>query len=144
MVEAAIVLPLVMLLVFGIIEWGLAFLTATSTNSAARSGARTASALTKNSSYADQAVLAVTQNMKGALPFATPLELWIYRVDPAVGNTTGYPVGQPGFSGCSTDCTKYTWDGTQWVGPATPVWAASTQQACGSPTAFDSVGVTTS
>ena len=72
MVEAAIVMPLLMLLVFGIIEWGLAFLTATSTNSAARSGARTASALTLNTTYADQARLAVESNLSGAIPFATP------------------------------------------------------------------------
>ena len=63
-------MPLLMLLVFGIIEWGLAFFSATSTNSASRSGARTASALTLNTTYADQARLAVEQNLKGALPFA--------------------------------------------------------------------------
>jgi hypothetical protein len=80
MVEAAIVMPLLMLLVFGIIEWGLAFLTATSTNSAARSGARTASALTLNTTYADQARLAVESNLSGAIPFATPLEMWVYEV----------------------------------------------------------------
>jgi Flp pilus assembly protein TadG len=73
MVEAAIVMPLLMLLVFGIIEWGLAFLSATSTNSAARSGARTASALTLNTTYADQARLAVESNLSSAIPFATPL-----------------------------------------------------------------------
>ncbi len=90
MVEAAIVMPLLMLLVFGIIEWGLAFLTATSTNSAARSGARTASALTLNTTYADQARLAVESNLSGALPFATPLEMWVYEVP--YTNPAGSPV----------------------------------------------------
>ena len=110
MVEAAIVMPLLMLLVFGIIEWGLAFLSATSTNSAARSGARTASALTQNTSYAQQAVLAVEQNLKGALPFATPEELWIYRVPASVLTTPG-PRGQTSFV-CGANCIKYTWNGT--------------------------------
>jgi len=141
MVEAAIVMPLLMLLVFGIIEWGLAFLTATSTNSAARAGARTASALTKNSTYADQAVLAVEQNLKGAIPFATPLEMWVYRVDPSGSNTSGYPVGNPGFSDCTTDCIKYSWNGTDFVATGGPGWSAASQQACGNPTSFDSLGV---
>ena len=121
MVEAAIVMPLLMLLVFGIIEWGLAFLSATSTNSASRSGARTASALTLNTTYADQARLAVEQNLKGALPFATPQELWIYRV-------------------CGTNCIKYTWNGSSFAN-ATGTWPAASMQVCGLPSTFDSVGV---
>ena len=113
MVEAAIVMPLLMLLVFGIIEWGLAFLSATSTNSAARSGARTASASTQNTSYAQQAVLAVEQNLKGALPFATPEELWIYRVPTSSTDDSGFPEGQTSFV-CGANCIKYTWNGTSF------------------------------
>ena len=140
MVEAAIVMPLLMLLVFGIIEWGLAFLSATSTNSAARSGARTASALTLNTTYASQAVMAVSENLKGALPFATPEELWIYRVPPNAPNNSGFPEGQTSWV-CGTNCIKYTWNGTDFV-YASGSWPASSMQVCGvTPDNFDSVGV---
>jgi hypothetical protein len=139
MVEAAIVMPLLMLLVFGIIEWGLAFLSATSTNSAARSGARTASALTQNTSYAQQAVLAVEQNLKGALPFATPEELWIYRVPASSTDDSGFPEGQTSFV-CGTNCIKYTWNGTSFS-LSSGSWPAASQVACGAATGFDAVGV---
>ncbi len=139
MVEAAIVMPLLMLLVFGIIEWGLAFLSATSTNSAARSGARTASALTQNTSYAQQAVLAVEQNLKGALPFATPEELWIYRVPASATDDSGFPEGQTSFV-CGANCIKYTWNGTSFS-LSSGSWPAASQVACGAATGFDSVGV---
>jgi hypothetical protein len=146
MVEAAIVMPLLMLLVFGIIEWGLAFLSATSTNSAARSGARTGSALTFNTNYATQAVAAVEQNLRGALPFATPLEVWVYRVQapanpasPTPAEQTGYPFGQTSWV-CGADCIKYTWDGNNFV-YASGTWPAANQIACGTPTNFDSIGV---
>ena len=139
MVEAAIVMPLLMLLVFGIIEWGLAFLSATSTNSASRSGARTASALTLNTTYADQARLAVEQNLKGALPFATPQELWIYRVPASAIDDSGFPEGQTSFV-CGTNCIKYTWNGSNFAN-ATGTWPAASMQVCGLPSAFDSVGV---
>ena len=36
--------------------------------------------LTLNTTYADQARLAVESNLSGALPFATPLEMWVYEV----------------------------------------------------------------
>ena len=147
MVEAAIVMPLLMLLVFGIIEWGLAFLTATSTNSAARSGARTASALTLNTTYATQAVLAVQQNLSGAIPFATPLELWVYRVPPPLnaGSPTpnelkGFPEGQTSWV-CGTNCIKYTWDGNSFV-YASGAWPLAQMHVCNvAIDQFDGVGV---
>ncbi len=142
MVEAAIVMPLLMLLVFGIIEWGLAFLTATSTNSAARSGARTASALTLNTTYADQARLAVESNLSGAIPFATPLEMWVYEVPYTNPVGSPYPSGQTSWV-CGTNCIKYTWN------PATGhfenpqgAWPAASMVVCGvPPDQFDSVGI---
>ncbi len=141
MVEAAIVMPLLMLLVFGIIEWGLAFLTATSTNSAARSGARTASALTLNTTYADQARMAVESNLSGAIPFATPLELWIYEVPYTSPPGSPYPNGQTSWV-CGTNCIKYTWNAaTSHFDNAQGAWPAASMVVCGTPDTFDSVGV---
>lgn len=140
MVEAAIVMPLLMLLVFGIIEWGLAFLTATSTNSAARAGARTASALTLNTTYADQARLAVESNLSGALPFATPLEMWVYEVPYTNPAGSPFPSGQTSWT-CGANCIKYTWDGTHFVFNSGS-WPAASMVVCGvPPNQFDSVGI---
>ncbi len=142
MVEAAIVMPLLMLLVFGIIEWGLAFLTATSTNSAARSGARTASALTLNTTYADQARLAVESNLSGAIPFATPLEMWVYEVPYTNPAGSPYPSGQTSWT-CGTNCIKYTWNSaTSHFENPQGTWPAASMVVCGvPPDHFDSVGV---
>lgn len=150
LIEAAIVFPVLMLIIFGILEWGLAFMTATNTNSATRAGARAAVAYTRiggaggyvagGTGYDNAAVSAVETAMSGALSSATPLELWVYRVDPT--STNGSPLGSSNFTVCATDCEKFTWNGSRFA-YVSGTWLAQNQNACGSPSSpnWDSLGV---
>lgn len=137
LVEATLVLPLLVLLVFGVVELGLLIDTATVTSNAARNGARLASA-----NYADaenaaerQAVLtsvrvSVEESLNALRANVTPLELWIYEA-----NADGYPGGS-GFDSCSGSCIRYAWDGERFSNP-TGSW--TDPQACG--VELDRVGV---
>src|SRR3979411_162779 len=67
MVEAAIIFPLLMLLLFGIVEFGILFKNVQTVYSATRSGARTASAEPRQASYATDVASAVTTGL-GSVP----------------------------------------------------------------------------
>lgn len=123
LVEAALVLPIMILVVMGIIEFGFAFASSTTTTGSSRSGARLGAAAYATSgtiesnqrAAADQIADTVSADLVG-LTSAEPVGMLIYRADKT--STDGAPVG--GFptddgvaSGCSTDCFRYTWDGTK-------------------------------
>jgi hypothetical protein len=103
LVETAIIIPVLMLLTFGAIEFGIAFRDSAAISSSTRAGARIASASTgaDTAAFNDNAKLAVSDSLKDLMT-ADPQELVIYRAD---GN--GNPPG--GFGGCS-DCMRYTWN----------------------------------
>ena len=145
LVEAAIVFPVLVLLVLGIMEFGLAFASASTTTASSRSGARLAatsypqagSVPVSQRLTADSIAEAVSADLK-ALNNAEPIGMTIYRVDP--NSPTGAPLG--GFpdeglaTGCSANCFRYTWNGSSmtydsggWIKP----------DACGD--AVDSIGV---
>ncbi len=121
MVEAAIVLPVMVLVVMGIIEFGFAFGSASTANGASRSGSRLAAAAYATSgtisanqrAAADQIASTVSADLVG-LTSADPVGLVIYRADP--NSTSGEPVG--GFpaddmvGGCTANCFRYAWDGS--------------------------------
>ena len=138
LVEAAIIMPLLLLLVFGIIEYGLLYKDTSTVSAAAASGARTASTQARTSGYEVNAAAAVS----GALSAsgATPQQLIIYRVE---RNGSNQPVNWSNtqITGC-TACYKFTWDTTnkRWNTP-TGTWLWSAQQACGSTLLTDYVGV---
>ena len=141
-VEAAIVTPVVMALLFGVIELGFVFKDYLAVAGAVRAGVRTASANPRTATFAQVAADTVAAT-GGAMNFSDVTQLWVYKV-----NTTGNkPVGQTDFSNC-TVCVQFRWDtGTQAFVPKTgsldPTWAAITQNACslsiGGP--LDRVGV---
>jgi Flp pilus assembly protein TadG len=135
LVEAAIILPVVLLIVFGIIEWGLAFKDALTVSSATRAGVRTASAMPRQSNMAAQTKAAVEKAV-AALPNGSIQQMWIYKADPS----TGYPDGGSSFSGCTT-CFVYSWDtATQkFVSAGSQTWNYASQSACSG--AVDSVGI---
>jgi hypothetical protein len=111
LIEAALVLPVVLIVVFGIIEVGLLFRSASVTTASTRSGARLGSATYGlNPGYAagtagDQIRQSVEKDLSALQGWARPVELWIYR-----SSTNGDPVG--GI--CGTDCIKFTWDGSRF------------------------------
>lgn len=119
LVEAALVLPVMILVVMGIIEFGFAFASSTTTTGASRSGARlgaaayaTAGTIPANQrTAADQIAATVSADLVG-LTSAEPVGMTIYRADSA--SSDGAPIG--GFpddgmvGGCTTDCFRYLWD----------------------------------
>ena len=128
-VEAAIVTPVVMVLLFGIIELGFVFKDYLAVAGAVRAGVRTASANPRTATFAQVAANKVAQT-GGAMNFSDVQQLWVFKADP----TTGKPTGFTDFSGCTT-CVQFRWDtGTQAfvpkTGPTDPTWNATTQNAC--------------
>lgn len=113
LVEAAIVIPLLILLTFGAIEYGIAFRDSASVASSTRAGARIASALTSAddvcapgtlncTAFAENVSLSVSDSLKD-LTTAEPELLIIYRAGPD-GDVIG-----PKDVNC-TDCYVYKWD----------------------------------
>jgi Flp pilus assembly protein TadG len=137
LVEMALLLPILMIVVFGIIEWSSAYHDASVTADAARAGGRMASAESLNTSYATNAASAVASSLQ-SLPAAAPQELWVYKA-----NSNGYPGSGTNFSTCSTNCIKYTWQSASktfnTASPGGSGWPASSQQVCTEP--FDEVGI---
>jgi hypothetical protein len=137
LVEMTILLPVVLLIVFGVIEFSSAYHDASITADAARAGGRIASAQARNPSYATNAAQAVASALK-TLPSTEPQEMWVYR-----SNTLGYPGSGSDFSACATNCIKYTWNSTtkdwNYSTPGGSGWDASLHQVCQEP--FDEIGI---
>ena len=126
-VEAALVTPLVMLLIFGIIESAFLFKDVLAASSAVRAGVRLASAQPRTTTYAETAANEVAQRV-GALGLGTIEALWVYKA--AAGSDK--PFGRADFGDCST-CVKFTWsDATRTFEPVSPLsgWPAAAQNAC--------------
>jgi Flp pilus assembly protein TadG len=137
LVETVVLLPLVLLIVFGIVEFSSAYHDASVTSDASRAGGRIASAQARNPSYATNAAESVSAALR-TLPNDTPQELWIYRA-----NNEGFPGTGDDFSSCTSSCIRYTWDpgADDWNydAPGGGGWDAATHQVCSEP--FDQIGV---
>ncbi len=139
LVEFAIILPLILLITFGIIEYSYAFNADSTVAQAARAGGRTASALSQDDTQAEQAAGAVGAALQ-TLPANEPQLVWIYKVTA--------PDGSPPDA-CATDCTSFTWDpvGKKFntSAPGGSGWKGSSQNICtdgsGGSKPFDLVGV---
>lgn len=137
MVEAAIVLPLLLVLTAGIVEYGLAFHQSAALAAASRAAARTASAMPKNDQLAANAADSASSQLQGTGE-GTPDEVWIFRVDPL----TNQPYGT--FPNCQ-DCAGFKWDPAQRrFDTSQPIasdpWDPGEQDACAGQS--DEVGVT--
>ncbi len=142
-VEAAIITPLFILLVFGIIEFGMVFKDFLAVTSSVRAGARMASAEPRNLNFAQDAADQVARE-GGALNMSKIKELWVYKADPNVSVTNGAPLGGGGtFSNCTT-CVKFVWNASTQkfdVKSGSPGWSAASQNACSGDAAHDRLGV---
>lgn len=117
-VEAAFIFPVLIMILFGIIEFSLMLRDHVALTSAARSGTRTASAEPRTMNFDQDAADAVIRAGIG-MPNSTIEEVWIYEATDA-----GYPYGtapnaEDPWASCSTRCVKYT------VSRATGTWAAT-------------------
>ena len=138
LVEGALVLPIVAFVLFGIIELGFLFASATVSSGSTRGGARLASStygFTDSAADRDTAIdqirLTVEEELNQLSPMASPVEMWIYP-----GPADGQPPGASNFDVCSADCVRLGWGGsssasTRARGPVpTPVDQTSTTLAC--------------
>lgn len=135
--------PVVIILVFGIVEVGYLYRSSSLMSGAARSGARIASAqygsaynnASQEKAVADAAASAVSAELLSKGVTDTPQTLWIYHAD-ASGNT------QAGnLSSCTTECFRYTWNtgSNSWTyDSGSPGWLKP--NACGT-TSNDYLGV---
>jgi hypothetical protein len=124
-VEAAIVTPVVFLMLFGIIEMGMLFKDYLSVGTMTRNGVRTASAMPRDADYATQTIKSIV-NAGSAMPFANVEELWIYRAN----DTNNFPQGQSSWV-CSTKCLRYQWSSsTNAFVKVSGTWVAQDQNAC--------------
>ncbi len=127
MVEAAIVLPLMIFIVVGIMEFGLLFTSYSTATASTRSGARLAATqysqartgsteTTSQTEALAQIVLSTQADLK-VLNNAVPVGMAIYKVDPSSGDGAPYG-GYPGTNmvgGCSSSCIKYKWNGSAMI-----------------------------
>jgi Flp pilus assembly protein TadG len=123
-IEAALVTPVVMAMIFGIVEFGFFFKSYLSTSSAVKAGVRMASANPRNANYAQDAADHI-QSVSGALDPRTVQDLWVYKAN----TTNDFPEGYSSFSGCTT-CVKFRWNGTSFEPLTGTTWNASSQSAC--------------
>lgn len=136
-------LPVLLVFLLGIMEFGLVYATGATANGSTRTGARLAAtsyapAGTTTSAQraaADQIATATAADLK-ALNNAVPLGMTIYKVVGADGSPAGGFPGSNMTGGCTTNCFRYTWNGTTMVYQSGS-WA--TPDACG--TTVDSIGV---
>ncbi len=136
MVEAALVLPLVLMIVFGLVEFGLLFKDELTVSSAAGAGAREGAALSKVAEYQDEVVDQVQDRLAATSPQDGD-KLVIYKVDPDSDNGLPAFAGSQGeiFSGClagaDNPCYAYQWQsGSFELVPGSPDWTASEQSTC--------------
>ena len=147
MVEAAMVLPVMILIVVGIIEFGMLFTSYSTSTASTRSGARlAATAYAQAGSVASAQNAALTQIALSSaadlkvLTNGTPVGMAVYKVNPAA--TDGAPFGgYPGDAvagGCSSSCVKFTWNPTtKTMTQTTGSWTNA--DACG--VTVDTIGV---
>jgi hypothetical protein len=146
LVEAAIVIPILMMITLGIIEYGGAYREDSAVAAAARSGARVASSLPKQdlgcaagcTTDVGPTVAAAVASALQSFGSNAPQQMYIYKVG-ASGNT-------PPFTSC-TFCVGYNWVpstkswSTTKLGPG---WLGTKQNACATVAAGgppDQVGV---
>lgn len=122
-VEAAIVTPVILMMMLGILELGFFFKDSLSASEAAKAGVRMASAQPRNANYAQSAVDRV-QATSGALAKGDIEQLWVYKAN----TSDNFPAGFSSFSTCST-CVRYSWSGSAFV-PTYSGWPATMQNAC--------------
>ncbi len=137
LVETAIVITVILTMLFGIAEFGMAIRTKHGLSEASRAGARAAAALPRDAGFDQAAANAVRASVKDAVPNGDLRTLVIYRADP----NSGDPIS--GDMTTCVQCYRYTWDMTarDWVQVGGSAWTASDQYACGLVNLTDFVGV---
>lgn len=140
-VEAAFIFPILVLILFGIIEFSLFLRDHVALSAAVRSGARTASAEPRMSTFGPDAAGAVLRAGTG-MPFSQVQEMWVYEANaggyPTNGGLTTATTGN--FSACTTRCMVYTYSGSGFTQTA-GAWDSALVNACPGDAGMTNVGV---
>jgi hypothetical protein len=129
-VEAALVTPLILLIVFGIIEFSLLLKDAVAVTAAVRVGARTASSEPRNPDFLTDTAQAMSRTVatldKEGLTGAKGGNLYIYEAQ-----KNGWPKGATDSTFvCGDNCVRYNWVSGSFVPVGTPNWTADEINAC--------------
>jgi hypothetical protein len=110
-VNAALVAPLLVLIVLGIVEMASLMKDNVALSSLVRQSGRAAAASVvvddRSPEPAELTSVAIARATQ-ALRKDSIEEIWVYKAD-AQGLPVGNPAGKP-FGRCATDCVSYTWD----------------------------------
>lgn len=128
LIEFAIVLPVMLIIAFGLLQLGFAFKTSSTVTGATRTGARVISSTYPAAARAgvaerdlalDNIRISIERDLVGLPAQAVPTTLWIYEAD-----VNGDPTSGPS---CTSSCIRYTWNpgtehfdqdaGTDWPDP---------------------------
>ncbi len=155
-IEAALIFPLLILLVFGIIEWSLVLKDQVELTSVARAGARTGSSLSPDRPFVPPSPTSPTLTRQvvdslvsasSSLPPDTIDYVMVYKA-----NKHGYPGPDSNSTdmscvGAGTTCDTYVWDPTLNSGTGdfrntagTP-WTGSDVNACQGEATMTNIGV---
>ena len=137
LVEAAFVIPILVLLVFGIIEFGFAFGKKLNMAESARAGARLGAAQPRTVGYEDAIATTIRETLVDSVGPRNIEYLTIFKADPA----TGEPVD--GTVTTCTTCYRFAWDADAeaWTEQAGSQWLWSSQAACGGVDNTDYIGI---
>jgi len=131
LVEAALILPTVIFLTFGAIEFGFAFNEQGTVRAASRSAARAASANpTVPAADFEAAAVDAATAVAANLVTGRPTTVWIYQ---ATGS------GAPPASCGTGRCAQYNWNGVAFVESGTGNWNPADRRACAG--SSDRVGI---
>lgn len=143
MVETALLMPLILLLVFGVIEFSFAFQSSAVLADATRAAGRAGSAVGGEPDYVetiDQVASAALQRVPSG---ASPEYMIVYQA-----NTAGFPGGEGDLSvdvyeSCAGDgygdtCVALEWNGDDFTVTG-GAWDPATHERCEQP--FDRIGV---
>lgn len=124
-VEAALVVPLIVTMLLGIIDLGVLVHANVGTAAAVRSGARVASSEPRMVGFAEHGAAASLRAGTG-LAWSDIEEIWVYRA-----NTSGFPGTSTGFpSYCPSRCIRYRVNTSGQPVVYQGSWAASSIDAC--------------
>jgi Flp pilus assembly protein TadG len=140
-VEFALVAPLLVMLVLGLIEFGNYFRSLSQMQLAVSASVRTGTTQSRIDGYEDQIAQSLQASFSSKGSGAT--KIVVYKANPATGRPTGLADTASDFSLCTADCWIFTWsDATKsWTKAASPTWPAANQKACGPVADTDFLGV---
>ncbi len=132
-------LPLAVLITFGLIEFGLIFKNELTVSSASGAGAREGAALSKQPDYQNEIRDVVVQRVQSAGPEDGD-RLVVYKADPSTGLPETLISETQIWDDCD-DCYRFVWQSDDFQPVPGRDWPASEQDACRDLAGLDQLGV---